>query len=98
MTDWNNKEEVLRAIRSRRGYLLKYASDELKNDKEVVLAAVQNNGNALEHASEEIRVDKEVVLAAVKQDKWVLGWKLQNADDSLKNDPEFMKEVEQYLE
>ena len=43
MTDWNNKEEVLEAVK--------------------------NNGSVLEYASEE-----------------------------LKNDPEFMKEVEQYLE
>ena len=48
-------------------------------------------------ASKELQADKEVVMAAVKQDKYVLGYGLQNADDSLKNDPEFMKEVEQYL-
>ena len=65
MTNWNNKEEVLRAIRSRRGYLLKYASDELKNDKEVVLAAAHLNGRALEHASEELRSDREFILEAV---------------------------------
>ena len=61
------------------------------------MAAVKSRGDMLEYASKELKADKEVVLAAVKQDKWVLGYGLQNADDSLKNDPEFMKEVEQYL-
>ena len=96
MTDWDNKEEVLEAVRED-GSALKQASEELKGNKDVVMAAVNNYGKALEAASEELRADKEVVLAAVKQDKYVLGYGLQNADDSLKNDPEFMKEVEKYL-
>ena len=37
--------------------------------------------------------NKEEVLAAVEMD----GESLQWASENLKNDPEFMKEVEQYL-
>ena len=37
--------------------------------------------------------NKKEVLEAVNQD----GYALEYTDDSLKNDPEFMKEVEQYL-
>ena len=37
--------------------------------------------------------NKEEVLGAVRED----GDALEYADESLKNDPEFMKEVEKYL-
>ena len=33
MTDWNNKEEVLKELEYE-GYYLEYASEELKNDPE----------------------------------------------------------------
>ncbi|SVE06134.1 uncharacterized protein METZ01_LOCUS458988, partial [marine metagenome] len=51
MTDWNNKEEVLEAVRED-GSRLERASKELKADKEVVLEAVKNSGYLLEYASE----------------------------------------------
>ena len=85
MTDWNNKEEVL---------------EELQADREVVLVAVKQDGSALRYASDKLRADKEVVLVAVKSDEGsgsVFQSVLEYADNSLKNDPEFMKEVEQYL-
>ena len=40
MTDWNNKEEVLEAVRED-GHALKRASEELKSVREVVMAAVE---------------------------------------------------------
>ena len=83
MTDWNNKEEVLRAIR-RRGYLLEYASEELKADREVVMVAVKDSGDALEYASEELRTDREFILEAVNDG----GSALQYASEELKNDKE----------
>lgn len=39
MTDWNNKEEVLEAVKED-GYAFKQASEELRADKNVVLVAV----------------------------------------------------------
>ena len=93
MTDWNNKKEVLEAVKED-GTKLENASEELRADREVVMAAVRNNGEqSLEFASDNLKGDKEVVLAAVKERSTALDF----ADDSLKNDPEFMKEVEQYL-
>jgi len=65
MTDWNNKEQVIKAV-SESGYELHNASAELRADREVVMAAVQKSGWALEYASDELRADKEIVLAAVK--------------------------------
>ena len=41
MTDWNNKKEVLEAVRED-GHALKRASEELKADKDVVMAAVKD--------------------------------------------------------
>ena len=87
---------ILAAVQ-KNGRALKQASEEFKGNKDIVLAAVNNDSRALDYASEELQADREVVLVAVKQDKYVLGYGLQNADESLKNDPEFMKEVEQYL-
>ena len=46
MTDWNNKEEVLEAVRED-GYALEHASEELRGNKEVVLTAVESSGVAL---------------------------------------------------
>ena len=92
MTDWNNKEEVLKKLEYQ-GYYLEYASEELQADKEVVMAAVKKNGYALQYASKELQADKKVVLAAVKKNNYGFTY----ADDSLRNDPVFMKEVEQYL-
>ena len=128
MTDWNNKKEVLAAVKQGDGtlesaskelkadkevvlaavkawgYDLENASKELKADKEVVLVAIQNShGSALEYASEELRADKEVVLAALNQLKEQQSSSFEfriifnYASKELKNDPEFMKEVEQYL-
>ena len=67
MTDWNNKEEVLKKLEYQ-AYYLEYASEELKSDREFILSAVKKNGSALEYASKELKSDREVVLAAVKQD------------------------------
>lgn len=61
---WNNKEEVLEAVK-RNGMALEYASEELKNDKEVVLEAVKQNDWALEYASKELR--DEIIIEKVKE-------------------------------
>jgi hypothetical protein len=42
MTDWNNKEEVLEAVKED-GYDLEQASEELRADREVVMEAVNND-------------------------------------------------------
>ena len=46
MTDWNNKEEVLEAVRED-GHALKQASEDLRADKVVVMAAVDPITNKL---------------------------------------------------
>ena len=40
MTNWNNKEEVLKELEYE-GYYLEYASEELKSDREFILSAVK---------------------------------------------------------
>jgi len=54
----NNKDVVMEVVKQD-GYVLRYASDELRNDKEVVLEAVRQNGLALQFASDELKNDKE---------------------------------------
>jgi hypothetical protein len=58
---------VLEAVK-KNGRLIKYASEELKNDKEVVLEALTRDGCSLFYVSKELQNNREVVLEAVKQD------------------------------
>ena len=66
MTDWNDKEQVLKAV-SENGFDLQYASDELKADREIVLAAVQENGYALEYADDSLKEDEDILEASGKK-------------------------------
>ena len=56
MMDWNDKEELIKALQEN-GWLLEYVPEELKKDKEVVMAAVSNNSRALNHAIKELQDD-----------------------------------------
>ena len=84
----DNKRVIMKAV-NQNSSVLKYASEELKNDKEIVLAAVKQACLTLEYASEELRGDREIVLEAVKQ----YGFALEYASEELKNDREFMLEA-----
>ena len=68
MTNWNDKEDVIKVV-SEYAFELVNASDELKADREIVLAAVQNDtyGMALQYASKELKADREIVLTAVQK-------------------------------
>ena len=68
MTDWNDKEQVLKAV-SISAFELENASKKLKADREITMTAVQNYGDALQYASDELRADPKVIAAAVKQDR-----------------------------
>ena len=48
MTDWKNKEFVLKAVQ-KNGYALCYADISFRKDKEIVLKAVQQDGLALHY-------------------------------------------------
>lgn len=61
-----DKEYVLEQV-SKKGALLEFATDDLKNDKEIVLKAIQNNPEALEFASDELKKDREVVFESVSK-------------------------------
>jgi len=65
--DWNNKREVLEAVK-KWGGALEYASKELRNDKEVVLEAVKNWIWAFTYASEALRNNKEFMLMMARED------------------------------
>tara|TARA_B100001250_G_scaffold301584_1_gene263287 strand:+ start:2100 stop:4151 length:2052 start_codon:yes stop_codon:yes gene_type:complete len=51
------------------GSILKYFSEEIRNNKGIVLIAVANNGNELEYASDKLKKDREVVLTATNTGK-----------------------------
>ena len=65
-TDRNLIRMAVQNINRGSGLILKFASDQLRNDFEIVQLAVQNHGSALEFASDELRSNREIVLAAVQ--------------------------------
>jgi hypothetical protein len=66
------------------GLVLKYASNELRNNKMFATVAITDTASALSYCSEELLNEKELVLLAVGQD----GTTLQYASATLRNDPE----------
>ena len=72
MEERNNILEKLNRPRSRDGWALKDASENLKRYREIVMAVVKPDGNELEFASDDLQKDRDIVMAAVKQNGWVL--------------------------
>ncbi|MGL4540167.1 MAG: DUF4116 domain-containing protein, partial [Candidatus Rhabdochlamydia sp.] len=70
----------------RKGYLLKYASEALKEDRAFMLAVVKRNSNVLKYASEALKEDRDFMLAALKQN----GCALYYASESLRKDKEIV--------
>lgn len=69
------------------GILLKYVSEELRNNIEIVKLAISQNVFALEFASEELRNNIEVIKFAVSQTCFAL----QFASEELRNNIEVVK-------
>lgn len=67
--------------------LLKYASDELRNDYEFILSAIRENGGVLMYASRDLRNNREIVLAAIEKTNEALRY----ASDELKNNSEVVR-------
>ena len=84
-----DKEIAIEAIKKSCGYVLEYASDDLKKDRDVVLEAVKKNGGALQYASNDLKKDREVVLEAIKNAERSLRY----ASPKLKNDKNFILEI-----
>ena len=53
------------------GFLLEFASNELKDDKEVVLEATKQNPCVIYYASEELKEDKEIEWISKKYFKFI---------------------------
>jgi hypothetical protein len=76
MADWSNREavyipeitnkETIHRYVSEDGGILKYVSNEFKNDEEIVLNAVSQYGSTLKYASKELR-DNEYFLYNVSK-------------------------------
>jgi hypothetical protein len=79
MTNWNDKQEVLAAVKQN-GLALKDASDGLKADKEVVLEAVKQSDKAFRYVSDELKTDKDVVIAALNHKHY---WLLRYTEEEL---------------
>lgn len=80
----SNKNLEPRGISVGSGWVLEWASEELKGDRATVLAAVLHSGGALKFASTRLQADKEVVGEACSQD----GLALEHASAELQADAE----------
>lgn len=83
-TSKDDKEIVLATIHLNQfAAVLKYASENLRNDKDIALAIIVNqDAYGFEHISTKLRSDKNIVLAAVNRNGAVLRY----ASENLKND------------
>lgn len=71
--------------------VLKYASDELKNDKKFILKSFKRFSPeiVLKNASEELRKDKDINIAAIKE-----GLEVFYIDEKYKNDPDILLAID----
>jgi len=81
LNEHSTKEYVLHTVRQI-GWLLKHASDELKDDEEVVRAAIGENYLALQFASDRLQNDSNFILDLVRRNyKQLQIVKTQHKDD-----------------
>ncbi|KAF0979254.1 hypothetical protein FDP41_001597 [Naegleria fowleri] len=86
----NDKKFILTIVK-RAGYVLKYASLEVRNDRdrEIVQEALKQNAIAFSLASTSLKKDRELVLEAVKYNTSVFKY----TSPELKNDKEFVLKI-----
>ncbi|KAG2382108.1 hypothetical protein C9374_005900 [Naegleria lovaniensis] len=77
-----SKKEIVAKLVSEFGFLLEFASPELKNNRDVVSNAVRNDGFSLKYASNELKNDMEIAYLAVAQN----GCALQHVSHELRGD------------
>lgn len=83
--DKNNKKIILEIYSP---IVVKYFSDELKNDKEFALQILKINGYGIQYLSDELKNDSQVALVAFHKDNYSLSY----VSNELKNTYEFMIE------
>ena len=64
--------EVARGALEKNGQILKFCSDDFKNDYELVKIAVTNNGMALDYASKNLKDNDDIVKIAMKLNQAIL--------------------------
>jgi hypothetical protein len=76
------------------GCLLKYGSDNIKNNKNIVLSAVKQDSFALKYASDNLKKNEEIISNAIKNNgmilEYILEEDLQN-EKKVINDPNSIK-------
>lgn len=97
--------EVIKGILSINGIDLNKGTTEVQNNREIIKFVVKHNSIALQYLSPELKKDKEIVTLAINFDTTKMETGLKNiyninsseafkfADDSLKNDREFLIQV-----
>ncbi|KAF0975367.1 hypothetical protein FDP41_005361 [Naegleria fowleri] len=89
----NDKEVVLEALKTKKGFSLESASPELLKDNNFVMEAIRLNEKSVWYASEKLWKDRELVFEAIKQNKKALQW----VSHTLRDDKEFVLKALQLL-
>jgi hypothetical protein len=86
----HNREFLITLIKNCSGgeFVLKFVSEQFKNDRELVLIAVKKYGKVLEYASDTLKNDKEIVFEAMKKYYY-----FELVSEELKNNKEFVLQV-----
>lgn len=86
----HNREFLITLIENCSGgeFVLKFVSEQFKNDRELVLIAVKKYGKVLEFASDTLKNDKEIVFEAMKKYYY-----FEFVSKELKNNKEFVLQV-----
>jgi hypothetical protein len=86
----HNREFLITLIKNCSGgeFVLKFVSEQFKNDRELVLIAVKKYGKVLEFASDTLKNDKEIVFEAMKKYYY-----FEFVSEELKNNKEFVLQV-----
>lgn len=79
---FKNDKTIVKEVVSKDGILLKYASDELRNDEDIVLTSIKNNPFAYNFASPILKQDSKIITEALKGD----GMLLKDIPDIYKGD------------
>lgn len=77
-------------IEEGQGYLLKYASEELKRNRELVLKACRSDARTIQYASEELREDRDFLLQVIENSNGLVA---RYIDEKFRQDDSFMMEA-----
>ena len=83
--------EVMLEVVKKDGYMLRFASEELRNNEDIVVEAVKASKGAIKYVSNKIKDNEEIMIKLMQEDR--LGLVIREASDRLKDNKEFVSKA-----